>query len=562
MQNKEIEPIQNFIGSLPGCDDIPELFENVLRVGLYDLESIWLCQGPNVVSPANTDDAPLPVQSEFHPLGACVDTLGGKIRDSSPFEEFPPKENTPGATVVKGGISWRVLDSASDVLDQIVSLTPMGTSLGTNFRCVPRYFYNLTMAPKTITVVLQWSTDTVRFGKALDPSLNPSEQAGSLNNELVQKLTKASEDWKADLKTTESCAQWIAQATQVETCLSGLVDEGKKNPDASLYSRILKLYFAFEAKLSYVQSLLFGNMLTPEKLELLNTTTLPEMGENVRNVLDGVQRTPARFTITAAASAVLGEDNASVGAGKFINTYGHAFIDSYTEAGKLSATWSLTVDEKITEQNWMIVRVLINQYFAAARTVNEVCEFFASGISSYLSKDVAAGVDAEDAEDADIKFDVKTTVFGYRSMTSLKPRILQDLDPQQAKYHLTPEALARNRVQMSYHLQPFQGLPTSITKDSREEKSFKALTNPHPDQTFVLVLQDIQRKLFVLNAYSKVPNTITFTDLLELWVKFNDLQAFTNMDADGKITSDKALAMGKLAEDLEKRIFEAEKVLA
>ena len=556
MQNKEIEPIQNFIGSLPGCDDIPELFENVLRVGLYDLESIWLCQGPNVVSPPNTGGAPLPVQSEFHPLGACVDTLSGKIRDSSPFGEFPPKENTPGATVVKGGISWRVLDSASDVLDQIVSLTPMGTSLGTNFRCVPRYFYNLTMAPKTVTVVLQWSTDTVRYGKALDPSINPSEQAGSLNNELVQKLTKASEDWQADLKTKESCAQWTAQATQVNTCLSDLANEGKKNPDASLYSRILKLHLTFGAKLSYVQSLIDGNKLTPETLELLKITILPEMGENVRNVLDAVQRTPARFTITAAASAALGEKNASVGAGNFINAYGHAFIDSYTEAGKLSATWSLTVDEKTTEQKWMIVRVLINQYFAAARTVNEVCEFFASGISSYLSKDVAAGVDA------DIKFGVKTTVFGYRSMTSLEPQILQDLDPRQAKYYLTPEALARNRVQTSYHLQPFQGLPTSITKDSREEMSFNALTNPHPDQRFILILQDIQRKLFVLNAYSKVSNTITSTGVLELWGKFNDLQTSTNMDADGKITSDKALAMEKLAEDLQDRIFKAEKVLA
>ena len=558
MQNKEIEPIQNFIGSLPGWDDVPELFESVLRVGLYDLESIWLCQGPNVTSPANTDDAPLPVQSEFHPLGACVDTLSGKIRNNSPFEELPPKENTPGATVVKGGISWRVLDSASDVLDQIVSLTPMGTSLGTNFRCVPRYFYNLTMAPKTITVVLQWSTDTVRFGKALDPTVNLSEQAGSLNNELVEKLIKAFEDWKADLDLTkpELRTQWATQAMQVDTCLTGLVDEGKKNPDASLYIRILKLQSSFKAKLIYVQSLFSGTSPTPETLELLKITSLPEMAENVRNVLDGVQRTPARFRITPAASAVLGEDNASVGAGRFINTYGHAFIDSYAEAGKLSATWSLTVDGKTTEKDWMIVRVLINQYFAAARTVNEVCEFFASGIHSYLSKDVAAGVDA------DIKFDVKTTVFGYRSMTSLTPRILQNLDPRQAKYYLTPEALARNRVQMSYHLQPFQGLPTSITKDSREEKSFKALTNPHPDQTFILILQDIQRKLFVLNAYSKVPNTIKDSDLLELWSKFNDFQESTNMETDGKIKGDKALAMGKFAEELQKKIFDAEKVLA
>ena len=332
-----------------------------------------------------------------------MNSLDGKIKDSSPFEGFPPKENVPGTTLVKGGVSWRVLDSASDVIDQIDALTPMGTSLGTNLRCVPRYFYDLTMAHKTLIVVLQWSTDTIRFGKALEPSIDSQEPAGSLNNELVQKLNEAFEGWNADFATIESGKEWIKQADQVKNCLSSLVEEAKKNPDASLSSRLLKLRESFAAKQSYIQSLIgqpFPARNVPD-LDLLKITILPEMRENVRSVLDSVQQIPTPFRMTTAASAVLGEDN---GAEKFVNNYGHAFIDSYTEAGRLSAIWSLTVDDNTTtEEDWMVVRVLVNQYFAAARSVDDVCTFFASGVHSYLSNNVTAG---------EIKFDVKTTVYG------------------------------------------------------------------------------------------------------------------------------------------------------
>ena len=551
----ETEPIQNFIGSLPGCGDIPELFDSVLRVGLYEPESIWLCQGPKVVSPANTADAPLPVQSEYHALGACVNTLEGKIKDLSPFEVFPSKENIPGATVVKGGVSWRVLDSASDVIDQIVALTPMGTSLGTNLRCVPRYFYDLTLAHRTVTVVLQWSTDTIRFGKALDPRVDSQEHASSLSNDLVQVLNKAFEDWKgaweADLTTTESRKILTTQTNDVKIHLSTLVEEVKKNCDTSFYNWMLKLRESFAAKQSHIQPSLDKEPADPEGLKVLKITSLPEMGENVRDVLDSVQQTPAPFRMTAAALAVLRVVNSSAGAGTFVKNYGHTFIDSYTEAGKLSAIWSLTVKEKTTEEDWMSVRVLINQYFAAARSVNDVCDFFASGVHSYLSKNVDK-----------IEFDVKTTVFGYRSMTSSKPRVLQNLDPRQAKYYLTPEALARNRVQTSYHLQPFQGLPTSFQDDSLEAKSFKALTHPHPDQTFILSLQDMQRKLFILNAFSKTSTGVNILkDLPGLWSRFDDFQESSIMDADGNIKSEKASAMGSFEEKLQKRIFEAEEAL-
>lgn len=478
-----------------------------------------------------------------------MNSLDGKIKDSSPFEGFPPKEKIPGVTVVKGGVSWRVLDSASDVIDQIDALTPMGTSLGTNLRCVPRYFYDLTMAHKTVTVVLQWSTDTIRFGKALEPSVDSREQASSSNNELVQNLSKAFDNWKADFATPESKNQWITQAENVKECLSSLVEEAKI-PDASLYSWILKLRESFAAKQSYIQSLMGQNL---PNLEILKNPILSEMYENVRSVLDSVQQIPTPFRMTDAAKAVLSKDN---GATKFVTNYGHTFVDSYTEAGKLSAIWSLTVEDETTEESWMVVRVLINQYFAAARSVDDVCDFFASGIHSYLSKNVTAG---------DIKLDVKTTVYGHRSVTSSEPRVLQNLDPRQAKYYLTPEALARNRVQTSYHVQPFQGLPTNLPNDSNGAKSFeafKALPNPHPDQRFILSLQDIQRKLFILNAFSKTStDDDARKELLMLWSRFDNFQESTTMDADGNIKNEKALDMGEFEERLQTRILDAEKLL-
>ena len=124
---------------------------------------------------------------------------------------------------------------------------------------------------------------------------------------------------------------------------------------------------------------------------------------------------------------------------------------------------------------------------------------------------------------------------------------------------LTPDALARNRVQTSYHVRPFQGLPTTLPNDGKEAKCLKALPNPHPDQTFILSLQDIQRRLFILNAYSKTVDARN--ELLELWGKFDGFQASTTMDADGNIKSDKAIAMGEFEEDLQKRILDAEKLL-
>ena len=488
-----------------------------------------------------------------HPLGACVNNLKGNIKDLSPFEGFPPKERIPGATVVKGGVSWRVLDSASDVIDQIIALTPMGTSIGTNYRCVPRYFYDLTMAPRTVTVVLQWSTDTIRF-EAPDPSVDSQEQASSVNIELVQNLNKAFEAWKNELPKADLQAEWALQADEVKKCISSLVEEAKKNPDSPLYIGILKLQESSAAKQTYVKNLIETAGADPLKLEILNKTTLPEMSENVRNILGSFQQNPTGFRMTAAALAALSESDSSRGAGNFVSEYGHTFIDSYTEAGKLSAIWSLEANKDTADEDWMKVRVLINQYFAAARSVNDVCDFFASGVHSYLSNKVTAGADA------DLKFDVKTTVFGYRSMTSSPPRVLQDLDPRHAKYYLTPEALACNRVQTSYHVRPFQGLPTNLPYNGAAANSFKALTNPRPDRTFLLSLQNIQRKLFILNAFAKASTDVDAAraKLLEWWAKFNEFQDSTTMDANGNVDAEKAVIIETFEKGLQNRLLEAE----
>ena len=49
MQNSEVVSIQAFIGSLPGYEDIPSLFHEILNGGLYIPESLHL--GPRPALP-------------------------------------------------------------------------------------------------------------------------------------------------------------------------------------------------------------------------------------------------------------------------------------------------------------------------------------------------------------------------------------------------------------------------------------------------------------------------------------------------------------------------------
>ena len=49
MQNVEVVSVQDFIGNLPGHDDISSLFEEILNGGLYRPESLHL--GPRPALP-------------------------------------------------------------------------------------------------------------------------------------------------------------------------------------------------------------------------------------------------------------------------------------------------------------------------------------------------------------------------------------------------------------------------------------------------------------------------------------------------------------------------------
>ena len=53
MQNIEVVSIQDFIGSLPGYDDIPGLFQEILNRGLYSPESLHL--GPRPALPGQKE---------------------------------------------------------------------------------------------------------------------------------------------------------------------------------------------------------------------------------------------------------------------------------------------------------------------------------------------------------------------------------------------------------------------------------------------------------------------------------------------------------------------------
>lgn len=94
--------------------------------------------------------------------------------------EFSPPSIATATRTVKGGASWQVLQSNTSVQEEISSFLQTVTNTGTNYRCVPNYFYELTLLPKTVTVILQWSTDTMSFG--LDNDVGTGQMAVQHNS--------------------------------------------------------------------------------------------------------------------------------------------------------------------------------------------------------------------------------------------------------------------------------------------------------------------------------------------------------------------------------------------
>lgn len=496
----------------------------------------------------------------MHPLGAGVFSLSGEFQDVSPLAEFSTHPNTLSSRTVKGGVSWQVLDSKSSVQEEISSFLQTVTNTGTNYRCVPSYFYELTMRPKTVTVILQWSTDTTSVG--FDSNARTSqmaEQHSSLSKLYpvqCEDLGKKSDALTADVET--DFQKWKEQAEAVQTSLDNLLRAMANHSGTPLYGWTQKRSRVWTATREGLESYMKSADRNDKSKALTKGNAVAVMKNQIHIIVSGDPGSDGitfgvdlyrsiSYGLTKDAKNLLNSDSASGGAKEFISRYGHSFVESYTETGKLSAIWSLELNPHTNARDVEIFRMLIQQYFLAARSISEVCEFFADG---GIRSRVKPG----------LQLDIKTSIFGFCDPASTTPRTLHAIEPWRAKYYLTTDALQRNRVRTSYRLRPFAGLQVRFKEGEEKQKAaFIALIPIAPDQPVVLSLQDILRQLFILNAYARVPAAKVDPKVLAIyWKTFNFREGTSMAKDDGKIIPNAATALSQLGCNLQEAIQAAE----
>lgn len=496
----------------------------------------------------------------MHPLGASVFSLSGEFQDVSPLVEFPNHPSTFSNRTVKGGVSWQVLDSKSSIQEEISSFLQTVTNTGTNYRCVPSYFYELTMRPKTVTVILQWSTDTTSVG--LNSNARTSQMAEQYNSlsklypVQCDDLGKKSDALTADVEN--EFQKWKEQAEAVQNSVDSLLCAMANHSGTPLYSWTQKRSRVWTAAREGLESYIKSADKYDKTKALTKGNALAMMKNQIRIIVSGDPGSDGitfavdlyksiSYDLTRDAKNLLNSDSASDGAKEFIGKYGHNFVESYTETGKLSAIWSLELNPHTNARDVEIFRMLIQQYFIAARSISEVCEFFADG---GIRSRIKPG----------LQLDIKTSIFGFCDPASTTPRKLHAIEPWRAKYYLTTDALQRNRVRTSYRLHPFAGLQVKFKEGEEKQKAaFAALKPIAPDQPVVLSLQDILRQLFILNAYARVPAAkVDPKALATYWKTFNFREGESMARDDGKIMSNAATALNQLSCNLQEAIQAAE----
>ncbi|MCJ1264432.1 hypothetical protein MMC22_004304 [Lobaria immixta] len=554
IENTEIESIQDFIGSLPGYDDIPGLFDSILRSGLYDPYALWLCQGTRPMLP------PGPESSKAHRLGTGVNSLSGDFQDTSPFMEFSPPSIATATRTVKGGVSWQVLESNTSVQEEISSFLQMVKNTGTNHRCVPSYFYEMTLLPKTVTVILQWSTDTMSFG------LNNDVGTGRMavqHNSLSELYPIHCKDLGDALNALNAFpinsyghvdSYWERQTGAVNKALESLQNVMDSHRGTPLYDWLRKrqgVWIATWRDLAGFVKREEWSRIPVHTRTLIQENAVAMMKNQIQTLISGDPGSDGitfeNYSLTSVAKKSLDSDFPDKGAEAFIREYGHTFVESYTEKGTLSAIWSLKLDQLTSDENEMETRLLIQKYFRGAPSVSEACEFLEGGIRSHIN--------------LGLQLNIKTSIFGFCDPASTTPRVLHAIEPWHAKYYLTPDALQRNRVRTSYRLRPFEKLQVNFAdSEERQKEAFLSIKSVVPDQLVVLSLQDILRQLFVLNAYAEVPVAKVVRGVLEdHWKKFNQLEAWdATMDSRGKILDKGAEALNVLSGTLQKELQAAE----
>ena len=144
--------------------------------------------------------------------------------DDSPFQALAPCFTKPPTKTVTGGISWQILDSRASVQDEISSVLLTLTNTGANYHWIPSYFYGLSMLPKTVTVILQWSGDTVSYGLGTDFGTGylPRHQSSlqQFRSTECDNLREALSFMTSQILSPE----WVSQAQNVHVKLDKLRD--------------------------------------------------------------------------------------------------------------------------------------------------------------------------------------------------------------------------------------------------------------------------------------------------------------------------------------------------
>ncbi|MCJ1264760.1 hypothetical protein MMC22_004635 [Lobaria immixta] len=533
IQNTEVVAIQKFIGSLPGYDDIPGLFQEILDGGLYNPCSLHL--GPRPALPGQRK--PAEDGLDIAPLGAGIDTftMGPAARKKSALAESMLRYTT-SRTEARGGCSWQILDTADAVKLEIAFTMRSITNTSANRSAIPRHLYSLSLEQQTIFIVLQWSSDLIETGINLGTRnatqvVHEYTKLGQLAPETCSAVVQAAKSLKWDSGTTKVVGKEVlkesmrslAASTQYSSPAAFRVEywqsylenrskalEGTKSKEGQEGSEKGQegLEKGQEGLLASIQTAIIA--MPEEDMDQQCSTMLP-------------------FEVTADAQKLLeGTNKAS-----FVAGLGQQFLESYTEKASLTAVWRLHLPTSNKEEFYAL-RILLQKYFLGPRSVNEVCNFLGDPEKSFQAIEPTP--------------DVKVSIFGYRDEFTKKLIDVNDEHPSMARYYLNQDVLLRNKNRVTITMRPWQGLHVKKTPPVGPKEKTSPVGPPEeippvalvppvaPEEFFVLNIRKAERLLLLLHLYSKDPESHVVSDKLKHFGKTLDKVLDPSSLDKGKLT--------------------------
>ncbi|KAL3421561.1 hypothetical protein PVAG01_08007 [Phlyctema vagabunda] len=341
IKSSGIMPIESFIGTLDGYTDIPKLFADIKAYGIYNSSALNLCPEQKHVPLAT--------------LGQGLHTRNGKLTTSA----FKPL--TPGQAVKEivslGGVSWKVVSTQEDLVDEI------GTSLQTvvnsraNIRVIPKHLYRLRASSSMFSVVMKWSSDTVC--NSYPP---PSSDLGPIH-----------EQQKANFKTKLDSLQVDGDQGTIDTYRNGL--ETMYN---LLFVQPDQRPNEFKAKLDSLKK-------TGSTQEITESDEIKKALETEYNTLS-TQFAQSETTLSPCKVSQEAIDMLQKGVESFTDAFGQLFIDSVTDVATMTVVWQINCRmESDFEKN----RSYVKRFFSQSRTIDEGCLCLSKTLGSDM-KDVQA----------------------------------------------------------------------------------------------------------------------------------------------------------------------------